>query len=314
VHLEETPTRNPGRPSHPQAQEEQVREAVRGYRETGSKTAGEATLKQAIPWAPIRLIRKVLKEQKAAWRAHSRAGERERRITVLVMNRDVLWCLDATHLGRMARRSIEGQVLRDAASRRTLIVTVGEVATTEEVVALLVEMETRGRLPLVLSTDNGPAYVAMEVERWLKRHHVIHLKNLPRTPRHNAVAERAIGELKAESGLGSGERFTDLEEPRRRIEDARTRLDEHRARPTLGWKTAAVVDNAPSPVYTSSQRRAFFEQTRAAMKDAAGGPGTARERRLAEREAVFQSLERRGLIQRTRGGLPFPSTKPDILS
>ena len=37
-----------------------------------------------------------------------------------VLERDVLWALDATHLTRVAGNKVEAQVLRDAASARTV--------------------------------------------------------------------------------------------------------------------------------------------------------------------------------------------------
>lgn len=231
-------------------------------------------------------------------------------MSVDVPGRDVLWCLDATHLGRAGCRSIEGQVLREAATRRTLLLTSGYAATGDDVLALLQRMAVTGRLPLVLSTDNGPAYVGGRVRRWLEAHRIVHLLNLPRTPRHNARAERAIGELKAESGLGSGVQLVAPEHALRRLEEARARLDDLRARPCLDGRTASAVDAASPSAYTAAERAAFFEEVRVAV----GGVDRARARRRAQREAVFRVLQRRGLIRRTRGGANYPSPKPDTIT
>lgn len=50
------------------------------------------------------------------------------------------------------------------------------------------------------------------VARWMEEHQVIHLFNLPHTPRHNAAAEHGNGVLKAECGLGKGCRLANVPE------------------------------------------------------------------------------------------------------
>ena len=306
--------RSPGRPGYPEAEREAVRAAVKETLEGRGWTAGEPSVLRALPWAPPRLVREALKSLKAAHRAEHRRREEALRVSVEVLERDVLWCLDATHLGRIRRRGIEGQVLREAATRRTLHLTVGYAPTQDDVIALLGRMAATGRLPLVLGTDNGPPYIGDRVRRWLEEHRVVHLRNLPSTPRHNARAERAIGELKAESGLCSGVELVDMDETLRRLEEARTRLDDLRPRPCLDGRTASAVDAAMPSAYTDAERAAFFEEVRVAVEVAVGGIDGKRARRQASREAVFRVLERRGLIRRTRGGAPFPSSNPDAIT
>lgn len=306
--------RSPGRPRHPEAVREAVRAAVKAELDRLGWTAGEPAIRSALPWAPRRPLREALKGLKAAHRTEHRRRDEATRVSVDVLERDVLWCLDATHLGRAGRRGIEGQVLREAATRRTLLVTSGYAATQDDVVALLQRMAATGRLPLVLGTDNGPAYVGDRVRQWLVAHRVVHLLNLPRTPRHNARAERAIGELKAESGLGSGVELVDPEHALRRLEAARRRLDHLRPRPCLDGCTASAVDAAMPSAYTQSERAVFFDEVRVAVEVAVGGIDGARARRQAQREAVFRVLERRGLIRRTRGGAQFPSPIPDRIT
>jgi len=304
----------PGRPGHCEWMREEVRRAVRGALERLGWTSGEPTLREELPWAPRTLLREALKSLKAEHRAEGRRREAGLRVSLEVLQRDVLWCLDGTHLGRVECRGVEAQVLREAATRRSLHLSVGAAATQDDVLTLLERMKSAGRLPLVLGTDNGSAYTGDRVARWLDENHVTHLRNLPHTPRHNPRAERAIGELKAESELGSGVTLTGVEEARERIEAARSRLDELRPRPCLGGRTALAVDTAMPSAYTASQREAFFHEARAAAEVAVGGIDGARARRLAQREAVFRSLESRGLIRRTRGGLPLPSPKPDTIT
>ena len=51
-------------------------------------------------------------------------------------------------------------------------------------------------------SDNGPENENTEVTAWLEQNQVIHLKNLPHTPQHNASCERSHRDLKA-GGEGS---------------------------------------------------------------------------------------------------------------
>ena len=310
----DTERRPAGRPRHGEDLRAQVRARVKEALDRLGWTAGEPALVAALPGTPRRPLREALKQLKAERRRALRRIEAEARVHLAVLARDVLWCLDATHLGRARARAVEGQVLREAATRRTLFVSAGGAATEDDVILLLERMRATGRLPLVLGTDNGPAYAGRRLAQWLSAHRIVHLRNLPRTPRHNARAERAIGELKAESGLGSGVELVDAGHALRRLEEARRRLDELRPRACLGGRTASAVDAAMHPAYTAADRAELFEEVRREQEEATRGIDGARARRLAEREVVFRCLERRGLVKRTRGGSPRPSPIADTIT
>lgn len=309
-----TQRRPAGRPRLPDVTRRRVREAVSEALQRLGWTAGEPAMVRELPWAPRRPLREALRALKAERRREARRSEAEARVHLEVLQRDVMWCLDGTHLGRARGRAVEGQVLREAATRRTLAVTAGGVATQDDVILLLERTKASGRLPLVLATDNGSAYTGARLALWLEAHRVLHLRNLPRTPRHNARAERAIGELKAESGLGSGVALVDAHHALRRLEEARRRLDELRPRACLGGRTAAAVDASEPAQYTADVRRRVFEEARAATTEATGGLACARARCQASREAVFRVLERRNFIRRTRGGFNSPSPRPDTIT
>ena len=92
------------------------------------------------------------------------------------------------------------------------------------------------------------------------------------------------------------------------------RFDDLRPRTCLDGCTAPAMDAAMPSAYTEAERAVFFEEVRVAAEVAVGGIHGARARRRAQREAVVRVLERRGLIRRTRGGVPFPSPKPDTIT
>jgi putative transposase len=249
-------------------------------------------------------VRELLGAVKRLHRAHRRARELERRRSVEVGVRDVMWSMDGTHLARLpGGGAVEGQVVRETATPKILAVDVGAPADGQDVVRILERAEAaRGALPLVLVTDNGSIYTCREVEAWLAERGVVHLLSLPHTPQHNAWVERTNGELKAESGLGRGVVVNDAGDVVERIERARSRLDGERLRACLGWRTAAAADAELDGWYDAATRELFLALLCRRLEETLPGLQPGRAERKARREAIFASLEELGLIKRTRGG------------
>lgn len=250
------------------------------------------------------LVRQCLAAIKLLHRVRQRAQLTQRRLSVEVRARDVMWSMDGTHLARREDASkLEAQVVRETATPRILAVEVGAPATGEDVVAILERVaKERGGLPLVLATDNGSIYTRKDVEDWLAEHGVVHLLSLPRTPQHNAWVERTNGELKAETGLGRGVLVQSAEEVRARVAQARRRLDSVRLRAQLGWRTAAAADVAAPRWYDAVTRDRFLATVRRRIEEALPGLDGRRAERIARREAIYASLEELELVKRTRGG------------
>lgn len=109
-----------------------------------------------------------------------------------------VWAADFAHVPR----PIDGcfprlLAVRDLASHAQLQArpALGEdVATAREVLEDLVR---RHGPPLVLKTDNGPAFVSAELQAWADHHGVRQLFSPPRTPSYNGSIEAGIRSLKA---------------------------------------------------------------------------------------------------------------------
>jgi transposase InsO family protein len=260
-----------------------------------------------------RLVQESLRVIKQMARSHTARRTRRTRVTTTVHARDAVWHLDATFLGRDgAGGAVEAQVLLDAASRRTLAAQAGPPAAAEEVVALLERVHAeRGTLPLVLATDNGSAYVNDRVAACLAAHRVVHLRNLPHTPQHNGRLERRNGEIKTETGLGRGVELTARPDWRGELEAAVTRLDHHRPRRCLSWRTSAAAEADLTPWYNGVSRDRVWEDVCRRVSIAVQETRTRRARRVAEREAIHCVLEEHGLITRTRGGAPLRPEKAE---
>lgn len=303
--------RRPGRPRSPAALRWSVLMAVARQRRIEGHEAGRVVMAHALGrGAPRRLIASSLKRLKARWRRDERERLGCRRLSIEVLYRDVLWCQDGTHLGRTDRDEVKAQVGKEAASRLTLVSEVREGSSTAaDVIGQLEELrETRG-LPLIQGFDNGPENVAGELVEYLAAQQVVVLYNVPRTPQHNARAERGIGELKGQSGLGKGVWLSSVAEGQARLDAAVEVLDRHRLRACLGYRTAEEADRTLRCWYGVVERGSFYAAACSAISKAVLGARTLVARRRAERQAILDVAASFGLVRITRGGVLLPALK-----
>ena len=232
--------RRPGRPAAgPRERWSALRAVARASREQGH-SAGRQVIERALgERQPRRLIVTSLARWKARWRREERERLWAHRTSVEVLYRDVLWSQDGTHLGRTDDSAVSGQVLNEAASRSTLRAQARAGAScASDVLQPLERLRLTRGLPLILALDNGPENIAAVIEAYLAQHQVVALYNVPRTPQHNARAERGIGELKRESGLGKGVRLGSVLEAQQQLDTASERLNRRRVRPEKSERTA----------------------------------------------------------------------------
>ena len=173
--------------------------------------------------------------------------------------------------------------------------------TAEDTLEVLVQLKIQNRLPFVCCTDNGSPLCAKMVEDFLDKNHIIHLKSLPRVPQHNGSCENAVKEFK--------ELIKDGYHPL----EATEILNERRKRSQLCFKTSAEFDKENFRQYTEGQRKEFYEAAKAAIQVAQLDKISKYDKRKAEREAIFQTMEGFSLITRTRGGQLRPSGPEESL-
>jgi len=105
-----------------------------------------------------------------------------------------------------------------------------------------------------------------------------------------------------------------LEDASLRLGAAGARLDGCRPRRSLGGRTALEKAEDLPCWYDRVDRETFHAAACAAIDRAVLGCRSTRERRVAEREAIDQTLEHYGLIRRTRGGAPPHDTNCEGVS
>jgi hypothetical protein len=233
---------------------------------------------------------------------HCRRVREARRLHIHVHHENALWSMDAAQMGRDATGPVRAEIVRDVGGRCTPGLTVTKSITHATVIETLERARrTQGTLPLVAGSDNGSENCNHDVEGYLREHHVIHLRSLPRTPQHNPWAERTIGELRGETAITSHTRVRSVTDVTRRLQEARHRLDHERWRPVRAPPSVRCGDKISAERYTPAYRERLYRAVCTAIEQATRDCKTQRERRTAEREAILATLERFGVITRTWG-------------
>jgi len=281
---------------------------------------------------PLRLVRESVKALKAERRASAEQRIGENRVHVSVLTKNALWALDQTQLGRDEQGARTGLVVREGVAPLVLGASVGPPAAGADVVRLLeCTAHERGAWPFVVQMDNGSENKNHEVREVFAQHQVIALWNEPRTPQHNARAERAIHDLKQAGGFPSrwrpGADATQgpvrssepgvLETDRNlcvRLLAAWRTLNEYTPRHDLAGLTPAELDRIAEQAEDRACRARFYTHVCSELESIARAPESARALRKQQREVIWNALQLFGLVTRTRGGLPVPTVEAEGIS
>jgi transposase InsO family protein len=301
-----------GRPPHSQQTVEEAKPRVLAVLQTIGFRAGWTTVKALLRDLPKRVIDMALKVLKTAHRIEEARRLRQQRVHVKVLAKGALLAQDSTHVGSFQGRKAWAEVAKDAATCEAWAFGDGLPITGKAMLAHLEALKAQGRLPLVLATDNGSAYKEQSVKAWLAEHQVVQLFSRPRTPQDNGRAERGIGEGKALAGLGKVVLLETRALGAQVLDQALQRLNHLWPRHSKGGLTAAQLKQALPHWQAKISRSKFYKAARSAVQaiKAVGKRALRRE----TREAIFRTLERFGLILRTRGELKKCYVKPDRVS
>jgi len=259
----------------------------------------------------MRVISALLKTLKAEHEAELSQRLRKNRVHVQVLTRETLLAQDSTHVGKCRGRKAWAEVTKDAATLEAKAFGDGKPITGDGVIEHLEALKVSDHLPLVLATDNGPAYKSIKVADWLAKNQVIHLFSRPRTPTDNGRAERGIGEGKGLSGLGKGVELEFAALGPLILDQALQTLTQHWPRKSKGGLTAAQLKHTLPHWQSKTSRSKFYKAACSAIK--AVKADSKRVQRREIREAIFRTLESFGLILRTRGDLkPQPKFQDRI--
>lgn len=251
----------------------------------------------ALPQLRVRVIRRVVAELKKRSQKRHVKIRFKNRISVVVKKAGVFGAIDAATI----QKGEDIIVYRDRGNLEVDSLDCDSHTRSSDVLNILKNLKDQGKLPFVLSSDNGSPFCARDVEDFLEENKVIQLRSLPRVPQHNGSAENAVLEIKQLIGqsLNPSEAIWVLNNRRRRAK--------------LGWKTSSEMTQLNPQSCTENERAMFYSAACEAIRVAELGKKSSCELRKTKREAIFQTLERFSFITRTRGHLT-PSLKAEVNS
>jgi hypothetical protein len=332
-------TGSPGRPPHSAEKRAAARVKTerawkplpRGH--NGSRSVLQVLARQGVR-VPTRLVRESVRALKRERSAREQARIVENRIHVEVLARDALWALDQTFLMRDWQGELRALLVRECLAPLTLGLSMGGPSCGADVARLLRYVASpcvRGTWPLVIQFDNGSENDNALVAHLLREVRVIALWNEPGTPTDNPRIERTIGGLKRASGLGDlaargAERLQGpvcASDPGvlatrtaacSRLLAAWTALDSLTPRVGLMGLTPVELDRIAHRAEDLVSRDRFHAEVCEGWRRVALAPLNPPARRKAEREVVWSTLQKYGLVKRTRGGCLVPTLKGEGIS
>ncbi len=294
--------RKQGRPAYSASARYRAKLAVRRQvRDFGWTTGWRSIAAILRGKVSTRLVQESLSQIKARHRKKLRELAEKNRVSVEVLAKDVIWAQDAAHIGRVGKVALQAEVIKDRATLGFKGLAVGPAAKAENILTMLELQKKKTGLPLVWSTDNGSAYKNEKLTDYLRHEKVIHLLSRPRTPQDNGAAERGIGEIKAESSLEKGVGFRAVQEAVSCLAKTWHLLD-GRPRANKGYQSAQQLENSLVKGPSLVDRETFYLEACRNIKKAVQGGETPREKRKAERLAIYETLEKNHLINILRGG------------
>ena len=242
----------------------------------------------------------VLKILKAEHRAREDARKRRHRVSIRILAQGAVMGQDSAHVGNCRKKMVWAEVQKDLAILEGRSRGDGKALTGRAMLGQLRRLKAEGRLPLVLSTDNGSAYCCNVVDAWLKSHRVVHLRSRLRTPTDNGATERAIGEGKAISGLGKGIQLRRPSDGPRLLDNALQVLNRAWPRSSRGGLSSRLLKQRLPHWRTRVGRQKFYAAVQQAIRSRTRGLKGKKLRRET-REAIFTTLIRFGLAKRWTG-------------
>lgn len=244
----------------------------------------DAALKNQIP---TRLLQSKLSRLKLLNRNKIRARIKNQRKSTQVFLKNVCWVQDGTKYKGKAY-----QVIKDRGSFKIISVKKSPSETGKFIIEQLQSVKAKRGLPLVLGTDNGSMYTCKEMQDFLIKNKVIHLKSLPRTPQHNGAMECAIREIKEVALLN------DLS-----MTNAACVLNKNRLRARFLFKSSNKIDDNMATAYDENIRSSFYEKCMLELEKVRATTKNKRAMRMNERKIIFEILEQFGFIKFNRGEL-----------
>jgi transposase InsO family protein len=203
-------------------------------------------------------------------------------------------------------------VVRDLSSGMQLMALPLEQASAAGTIAALTALFCQHGAPLVIKSDNGGAFTADEVERFLARRSVLHLLSPPGLPSYNGACEAGIGSLKTRAHHESARNDRAGEWTCDDVEGARLMANEtsrpggiHGPTPIEQWRIRLLL--------SAKERERFLggvdEQRERARKEMGYLPGinlAPATQASVDRRAIVRALVAYGILKLRRRRITLP--------
>src|SRR6202030_4071442 len=148
-------------------------------------------------------------------------------------------------------RALRLLVLIDEYTRECLAIRVARRLGSAEVIEVLGEVMLGRGIPENIRSDNGPEFIAQELQKWLRKVGTGALYIEPGSPWENGYCESFNGKLRDE--CLNGEIFYSLKEARVVIEKWRVEYNTKKPHSALGYRPPAPAACSPWGPIPSSQ-------------------------------------------------------------
>jgi putative transposase len=152
-------------------------------------------------------------------------------------HKDHVWCWDFVFDRTVAGSPLKWLSIVDEHTRECLALKVDRGITAEDVIDTLAELFAMRGVPGAIRSDNGPEFVAVAIQRWLKQVDVETLYIAPGSPWENGYAESFHSRLRDE--FLSTEVFETLTAARKLSTAWKEDYNHHRPHSSLGYMTPA---------------------------------------------------------------------------
>lgn len=258
-----------------------------------------ATLRRQFPQVARGALENLLERcrrvyrRRSRWLVHTLRWTRPGRV----------WAMDFTE----PPEDIDGEyryllLIRDLASHRQLLALPCESQSAQVVVAALKTLFCWGQTPLVLKMDNGPAFVAEEVKKFLATQRVFPLYSPPGTPAYNGSIEAGIGSLEVRAFYESARHdrpgqwtSDDVAAARLQANSTVRRFGPTSPTPDEAWQARVPISDLESYLF----RQAYDRERQRACAERHHAPGSTESHWLRaeiDRDALSHALIERGLL------------------
>lgn len=295
----------------------QLLDSVKAFLNLTGMETGISVIKRVFPQIPLINIKWFLEDYRKEFYRNKKHYCKS-----LVWNKaNTVWAADFTEM----KKKVEGiykyvLVFRDLCTGKILLTLPCKSQNADIVIKALKYLFYHHGIPLVLKSDNGSAFIAEEVRKYLDDNNVTQLLSPPYTPKYNGSIEAGMGSIKTRLFYISSRKdrpgiYTcdDLEEARLQSNELSRPNGVNKPTPDIMWYNKNDI--------SSETRRTFMREVEICREEAMCENGlkytflNENQRRFINRTAITKALVNLNFLcfKKRRITPPFKSKKRTLI-